>query len=410
MKLGQYTANLESLSESGALGATEDALKAEETAKDVAEGNVEIIEGVEEIDGLGTCIEDAFAADKQVEALLDAAEETMKDGGMSAREAKLLEVSHESIMSSIGMGHRTSGHTSNPIVSLESYGSFQTRQSATLATLESIKDTAKGLVDTIIKGLKAALSTVMNFISGLLRNRTLMARHIDNLIGRVGKIDTSKEKHKKDKIKAGAEALSVDGKASFASAEKVIDSAGKYVSAAESIAAKIKAELANGKEAGASLRKAVSGLGPATYGRKLVVEEKDDVVSVKFEEGKKASEIEAPTKEQMNQLLKSAKEVLAELRKFEGTQTKFRDGVNAIISRLSEVKDVVKSKLGSEESKAKAAAAAEVKKSARQARSILTKAGATLPGAAFTAIKAIADYVTAGVNNYGSGEAKADKK
>ena len=44
-KLGDVIAILEDLSSSGALGATEDALQAEQNATDVAEGNAEYLSG-----------------------------------------------------------------------------------------------------------------------------------------------------------------------------------------------------------------------------------------------------------------------------------------------------------------------------------------------------------------------------
>lgn len=409
MKLGAIITN-ENLSEQGALGATEDALKAAETAVDVAEGNVEVIEGVEEIDNMDTGIEDAFAAEKQVENLLDAAEETMKDGGMSDKEAKLLEITHESIMASIGMSHRHTNMSKNPVVSMESYVSSQTRKSATMVTIESLKGSGATIIKNIVAALKAAVNTVANFVAGLMRNRAIMAKHLSNLEGKVKAIDTTKHQRAKETFKTAAQALSVDGKASYDTAMKVVKGATDLVLAASHMSAHVNVSESVDK-AGAAIKEAAELVKHVTHGRTLKVEENDGIVTVAFTEGKAADEIHAPTKDEMGKLLTEAKNALEELRKFEKVQTKFKDGVNSIIKRLEEVKDVVRSKFGDDASKAQHSEAADVKKKARQARAVLSKAGGTLPGAAFAAIKATADYVTAGVNNYKSnGENKDDKK
>ena len=86
-KLGDVIAILEDLSSSGALGATEDALQAEQNATDVAEGNAEMIKDVAEIDSVDTGISDAFDAQDRVEELLEAAKETNAEGGLSEKEA-----------------------------------------------------------------------------------------------------------------------------------------------------------------------------------------------------------------------------------------------------------------------------------------------------------------------------------
>lgn len=411
MKLGAITATLESLSETGLLGATEDALAAAETGTDVADGMAEINKNAEEIDGFQTGIEDAFAAEKKVENLLDAAEETMQTGGMSPAEAKLLEVTHESIMYSIGMSHRTTGMSQSPILSLESYSQSGTKGAATVATMEKLGETLKKIGSRIIEALKAALDKVMGFISGLMRNRTLMEKHLRNLESRVKSIDTSKQEKSKERISAGASALSVGGEASVGTAEKVIKGAMELVGAAETMSNFIGSDK-SAEEAAATVRSAAARVKTVSGGRTLKVEDgAEGVVTLAFTEGKTAKDIAAPNKDEMLRLLGSAQKALKELQGFEKTQNKFKDGVANLIKRLSEVKDVVRSKVGNDESKAKHAASADVKKKARQAQAILTKAGGSLPAAAFQAIKGVADYVSAGVSNYkAAGEKKDEKK
>lgn len=414
-KLANLLATNEDLSSSGALGATEDALKAQETATEVADGNVEVIENAGEIDNLNTGIEDAFEASDRVEELLGAAEETMQQGGMSEKEAELLEISHESILSSLGMGHRTTTHTSNPVPSLESFGSEVSRGSATLVTVESLKDTGKTIISKIVAALKAAWNTVSNFIAGLLRNRAVMARHLDNLEAKVKAIPAD-AKPAKDSFKTAAAALSVAGKADVSTAKKILMTAKGLVNASITIsgafgaAADSKGAVTTIKAAVQRLPKRGSDFGDLTHGRTIAVKTEDDYVTLEVKDsGAKAESIEAPSKAQMLDLISDAKARLTELRAAEKLAPGFKDVVEKITKRLSEVKDQVRSKVGSDESKAEHSASAEAKKNARLAQAMMSKAGGTFPGAAYQAVKAVADYVTAGVNNH-KAEAKAEDK
>lgn len=413
-RFANLVATIENLSESGALGATEDALEAAQTAADVAEGNAEIIKDAGELDNIDTGIEDAFEAQDKIEDLIEAAEETAQNGGMSDKEAKLLEISHESIMSTLGMGHRTTGLSANPVASLESYASAQTRMPATLVTIESLKDSVKNLGGKIIAALKAALSTVVNFVVGLLRNRALMEKHLNNLKAQVEKLDAAKLKMKETSFTGGAAALTLDGKANSGTALLILDTARRLVSSSITLSSVIKTKAdSTPEEANKAVKDAVEsigtngdGFGYLTKGRKVKFEIKEDVGTVSVTEvGKTAEKIDAPSKKEMSELLTDAIAVIKTMREMSKTETNFKDAVNKIINRLSEVANVVRSKIGSEESKKKAEEAAASRKSARVARAVMTKAGGTFPSLAFAAVKAVADYVSAGIRNYQANQA-----
>lgn len=408
MNLGTIL-SMESVSDSGALGATEDALKAEETALDVAEGNAEVVKEAADIDYTGVAIEDAFEAESEIENLLEGAEETLAEGGMSAKEAKNLEVSFESILRTIGMSPKQVDFIQTPVLTQESYGSNVSRYGATVSTIENLKETSSTIIKKIIAVLKSAIGTVVGFLTKLVNNRALMKKHITNLQAKAKDIDTSKQKKAEDSFKGGASSLAMDGRASVETASRILTDAGDFVLGASAIASAVGA--AKGPEDAIKAVKASLRSGMhATNGRTLKIEEKDDSISVTFEEGKKADSIEAPSKEQIIKLLNEASATLDVLRDVEKTRTKFKDGIQAIISRLEEVSQVVRSKIGSEESKKKAAEAADTKKKARIARSLLSKAGGSLPAAAFSAVKAVADYCAQGIRNYKAGDSKNDKK
>lgn len=403
MKLGQIVATNEDLSADGALGATEAALEAEKTATDVAEGNVEVVEGAKCIDGVDTGIEDAFEAQDRVEDLLEAAQDTMQQGGMTEAQAKLLEITHESIMASIGLSHRN-GSMKNPVASLESFRHSETRASKTLLTVEGLMDSAKDIGSKIIAALKALLSTAMGFIANLLKNRALLAKHLDNLEKRLKALPND-IKLKNAEISGGAAAISIDGKASVDTAKKIAASATAMCGTIAGIVAAVKT-TSNAEEAITQVKAAVrsmqkngEGHGFLTAGRSVVIKHEGDTFELSIKEGKTAEKAEAPSRAEMLNLVVAAKTTVQALRDIEKVQTPFKDSINNLITRLGEVVNVVRSKVGSEETKAKQAEAAAVKKNARVARAILSKAGGPLPGAVFAAAKGIADYVVAGLSN-----------
>lgn len=406
-KLGDIVASLENLSEEGQLGATEAAMNAAETAVDVADGNTEINKDVAEIDNIEVAIEDALEAEDKIGNILDAAEDTMKEGGMSDKEAKLVEISVESIMNNLGMGHRSdkTGMYRTPVASLESFKGAG-KGAATLYTIESLKEKAKTVGTTIVAALKAAFQTVVSFLVRLTKNRALLEKHLTNLQKFVASIKTDEKK--KDRIAGGAAAISIDGGASPATAKEILTNADKLITASIRISEAIGEKVGTG-HAGSTITSAVEGVGPLTHGRKLETKKDGDYVTVSFTEaGKGAETAVAPTKADMNALLTQALAVVRRLREYEKTQSKLKSAMDKIIDALKEGYDRVRSKVGGDDkSKDGHELLAAVRANARQARTMMTKAGSSFPSAVFGAVKAVADYVAAGARNLGAAAAEA---
>lgn len=400
-KLGDIVSTLENLSEDGQLGATDAAMAAADTAVDVADGNAEVIADTAEIDNIEVAIEDAMEAEDKIDTLLDAAEDTMKEGGMSDKEAKLLEISVESIMSNLGMSHRndTTGRYKSPVSTLEHFAG-DGKGSATLLTIESLKEKAKTVGTTIVAALKAALNSVISFLVRLTKNRALLEKHLTNLQKYVGSIKSDEKK--KDRFTTGAAALSIRGSASVATAKTILSHADKLITASVKISEAI-GEKVGTADAAKAIESAIEGIGPLSHGRELETTIGDNHVTVIFASGKKGAEtIEAPTKGQMNELLTQALGVVRRLREYEKTQSKMKAAVDRIIAALGEAYNKGAAVVG----KRADAAAAQVRANARQARSMMTKAGGSFPSAVFSAVKAVADYVSAGARNLGA-EGKA---
>jgi len=434
-KLGAAVATMENLSEEGALGATEDALEAAETAVDVAEGNTEVVAEAGEIDNLDTGIEDAFEAVDKVEELKDIAEETMQEGGMDEATAKAVEVAHESIMAAIGMSHRHSGRTDSPVLSTESYRSAQSRSAATKLTIEKLSESAGKIIENIKRALKHAWNMVQNFFAGIMRNRALMEKHLNSLDAKVKGIAAGSTM-KSDKVKGGANGIRIDGKADADTASKVLQSASSLLSASQTVAAEVgKASLNDDGTAGkwvadfgTKLSTAVHRLGNngkaegkdaygyLAGGRALVIDGGTDEQAARVsivEVGKKVEEASAPSIDQMKRLVTQAKTVLNELRAYEKSIGDLRKGSELAIKALDHASSMT-SKAQDPDDKAATEAAGKardgVKKAARTVITAMNKFGGPIPGSAFAAVKATADYVTAGVNNYGAAGEKKDEK
>lgn len=415
----QLVLTAEGLSESGALGATEDALAAAQVATDVAEGNVDMLQSANDADAVDTSLESAFEAGDHVEELLEGAQATLAEGGMSEKEAKLLEISHESIMSNLGMGHRSTGYSKSPVLTIESYGETQTKMASTVYTCESLKESAAKIYESLIIGLKAGLNIVVNFIVGLTKNRALMERHLKNLEVKAKALDDSQDPKEKTLNIRAAKALSVNGVADSGTAMKILMSSNQLLNAGIQIAGAVQ-QVANPTEASTAIKAALNSItasgvantrGRFTNDRQMKVATSDDgEISVSFTEaGRQATSIATLDKAGMQTMLTKAMEVVRNLISVEKTQGGLKAMVDRAVKLLSEYKDVVLSKVGTEASKEKAAKAVEVKRGARLGKSMMTKVGASFPAVAYQAVKAVADWVTASLNAYGVKPAPASE-
>lgn len=422
-KLGNIVQTFENLSESGQLGATEDAVEAANTATDVAEGNAEVVEDAAELDNIDTGVDDAFEAVDRIEELKDVAEGAMQEGGLTEDAAKTLEIAHESIMSSLGLSHRKTNLSAKPVTTFESYRSSTSRAHATMVTLESLGDSIKTVVENIKRALKAALNMVQNFVAGLIRNRSLMDKHLTNLESKLKAIPST-AKPKSPTVKGGANSIRVDGKASAQTALQVLESSGKLIQGGAAVAASVAAFSATANwvnEFNASLKKVAEALGAGgsdegkkgyghlSRGRSLVLvggEEAGEASRVELAEvQKKVEAADAPSVQEMSTVVRQAKSVLQALGQYERAIKDLQKGAQSALSSLeSGYKAAAK---GSEQEDDKKTAG-DVKAASRTVISALNKFGSPIPTAAFDAVKSAADFVTAGINNFSTAEKKAE--
>lgn len=398
------------LSEMGALGATKDAIKLADSTAKVADGNTKVIEGIAEIDSLETGIEDALDGVKHIEALIKSAEEVTDKGGMTKSMAKLIETSHEAIVSRLGMSHRTTQYTKNPVPSFEAFDSVSSRKKAHLATMEDMKENIKKIIESIMKVLRGAWEKIQGVVANLLNNAALMEKHIDNLTRAVTAIpDTAKPQAAT--FDAFASELRVGGKTDAGTVMTLLASAKKLVTiipeSATALTVDAKA-LSSGKDPqkalAAELQKTAKKLGTGNAvgvyghfvgGTSLKISSTEEALELEFVESAKPSQqTAAPNKAQMLQILKEAKEIVGMLK-----------ALQKPISTLKMVADDVQAAIKSyrsddEAEKARIHAARGVSK-------FLTKVGVTYPGQVHRTVKASVSFVQAGLKNYQAPKAEA---
>lgn len=413
-KFGQIVATIENLEEQAALQNAEDDVAAQETATEVAEVNADTVQEEATIAQTDAAIAEAEAGEDKVEELTSIAEQSLagedeevaegevgEEGeGLGEKEAALVEITHETILSSLGMTYQ------RPVtLTTESFADKASKRRATVATIEGLMDSAKKIGSGIIAALKAALNTVVNFLVGLVKNRTLMEKHLVNLAAKVKAIK-SEQKPAKDKLTAGAGVLSVNGQASPETALKILTDA----QALTAYAVSVSEAMNNGYDATVAAVRNVPANLNVSGNREVKIESNEDSVKLELaSKGEVAKEIAAPTVAQMQQIVTAAQQALSKLREFEKTQNKLKSAVQNIISRLSEgyskARGYIAEKTKNVDSFVKHNINAEVKKDARLTRTLMSKVGGTIPSAVFQAIKGAADYVTAGVNNYKAADA-----
>lgn len=429
MKLGAITATLENLEEVVA----EEPVEAAETATETAELGGELQAEENQIEGMDTGIEDAGVAAGQIDELTEVAEDSLagegeqvtegevgtEGEGLSEGEASLIEISHESIMSAIGMPVERRTYTP------ESFSSKKNRREVTMEALDKLKESAGKIKDGVIRALKAAFEAVVGFVSKLMANRSLLEKHLKNLEARVNGL--SSDTKKSETLQAGASVLGLNGAADAGTAMKVIAGADQILGVAKKVAellylkkdAEDSAELANGIQTAINaLPKNGDGVGILGGDKAFKtnlgaggegVEANAGFTLEIVDAGKAADSIKAPSKQEMQGIVRAALTALNNLREAEKIRSRLQDFVKAAENRFHQAVGAVQAKVGTEASKAAGATKRDYYGAAAVGRKVMTKFMTTSFSNAFKVVKASADYVQAGVKNLGEAAATANE-
>lgn len=408
-----------------------------ETQAEVETASAEVAEQSGEIETMDT---DVASAETDAGTLGDIQEvmaQSVESGeGLTEEAAAIAEVAVESIRARLGMKRGT-----KVIPALESFGSKSSRLHATKIAMETIGESIKKIWENIIKAIKWVWDKIKGFWLSLTKSRGSLLKHLEGMQKRVA--DMAAETLNEKTVKGSAAAtFSINGKASFDTAKKVLADSQKLIPVTATAS-----DIANGMvnkltgddptavmTAGADLlvaiKKAMAGLGEVKGNkgdRKMVhfygnlaggrsvsiTSDKEGsaaAIGVQLEvTGKAAEEAETLNKAQMGELLTQAIAVVKELQSFD----KVEKGLEKIAKACNDVAQTIlktvavmgdKSDNG-EGAKAQKAAAANI----RTLNSMVAKFGSSIPSAVFQAAKGAGDYVNASIAAHGD-KAKTEGK
>lgn len=414
----------ESLEEQQLLAGAEGDVEAAETATQVAEATGDVTQDVAEIEAVDTGIDDAENAQDTIAELTGVAEASLaaegeqvaegelgEDGdGMTQTEASVVEITHESIMRSLGF--EVERRTYTP----ESFNDKKSSRQATMEALEGLKESAKKVGDGIMKALKAAFDMVVGFIAKIINNRALMDKHLNNLAKRVA--DAKDGAKKEAKLKAGASILSLNGASDATTAVRVLEGLDHClgISAKGADIMYRGKNLEDGGKAGLEIQEAIASLPANGKGKGILGggkafetnltadatgEDSAKLTIQVVEVGGTKEEIEAPSKQEMTTVLNAAKKVLTRLREVEKVRSRLKDFVDAYTNASTKIYTTAATRVGTEASKAKATRVESFRAMVASARAFMSKFMTTTFSHSFRAVKAAADYVTAGLKNLG---------
>ena len=396
MKLGTIITN-----ESLGTESPEEILEAAQTTTEVTEASYLSQADGQKIEATDSAIADAEATEDKLCELVEVAQTSLDNEGMSEKEAVLIELSHESLMASIGLPVQRTTYTR------ESFKSKDSRHEVAVATLENLIDSAKKVGASIMAAMKAAWNSVSNFLVGLLKNRAMMEKHLTNLFVKVKGMDASL-KPKVERVAAGGK---LGGTAQSASA--VILDAETLIHSCVTVSAAL-----NTTSPEKAVRTAISSSkmdGRRVVGNRIVKVTSDkDGIKIEFVSPTSSyTEIETDgivlTQDQMRNLLHLSIDAVKSLRSFEKTQGSLKAAFSTIMAHLAEGVSGVKASVAGKGSKFMAGIDVEIKRSARIARTIMNKVGGSIPSIVFAGVKAAGDYVTASMNAYSNNAAEEKK-
>lgn len=237
--------------------AVEDAAEAEAEAGEIGELN----------DGMDA----AFDAVDRVEELKDVAADAIeKDGGLSETEAGIIEATHESVMSSLGMSHRNTKLSVNPVVTMEHYSSPRTKLSASMVTMEKLSDSVNQLKDHISDGWKKFIEMIKAALKRYIESTFTVKGIAEKKLQQLKSIDSSAMPTKPEVTGAAARGITVNGQASSQTATALLDAAAKMASLAVEGGRRLSTTYGQGAEASdavvGEISKQMAGL-PRSGGR-----------------------------------------------------------------------------------------------------------------------------------------------
>lgn len=403
------------------LPAENNEVEAANVATEVEAATSELAEVGGEAEEYAEGIETSVDAAGELQEVHDTLAASVEDGeGVSEETAKMAEIAVEAICAKVGISAREA----RMIPAMESFGSANSRLTATKLAMEGIKETAKRIWEAIKKACIHVWNVIKNFFAGLTKSRTMLEKHLTNLKARAAAANGTPDKKT---FSTGAKEFSINGKATLKNVEVVLADSAKATVVGVEISNSLKNtvnKITSEQLTPISVKDCFKSLavnqgwngekngedgqayGNFVKGRALVLTEgkaddegfKKITFTIAEVEKNFAKEIDAPSKQDIMKVVEAAIETLASLRSYDKVSKEI-EGLNkamvAFADEFTKKMEKMAEKSDNEYSKDES----KYSESIRTMNSIIAKIGTSVPNMVFAACKAAADYANAGLNN-----------
>lgn len=383
-----------------------------ETTAEVEEAAGEVAEQTGEIAELEQTAEVAEADAGTLGDIQEVLQESVESGeGVDEKAAEIAEIAVEAIRARLGMPAKRT------LPALESFGSKNSRLTATKVALESVGDTIKKIWEGIKRVAAMIWEKVKAFFIGLVKNRNMLVKHLEAQKAQLAKISSAAKPAEKELTGGFVGALSAGGKVDTA---KVLDSSAKLLevsmTASQHMKSFVQAAMAGNDKhdlktpivaAIKTLGANGSGYGSLVNNKTIEIKEEENKLSLNIVEGKgkSAEKAKALTQGEIGSLIDSALALAKDIQEFEKVQDNVAK-VKADIEKLANSMIDAAGKAVSDESKTQGAAFNKDAEQIRELNALIPKFGAALPTLSFQAAKAASDYAGASMRNLKTEEKK----
>ena len=369
-------------------------------------------EEVEAVTAGPKSVQDYFTVADQLDELQNSAQEAVaSDSTLTKAGAVAVQASLESIMSSLGL-------KAPARVTLEAFSGRWSQQDATSLTMEGIFSAVKAVGAKILEAIKGAWSIASNFLSNILKNRTLLGVYLKSLQKKVADKGTWVIDKPSLATKV-AHTLQVGGVSDVNSTVSILNNSVRLMDAYDDATDIIK-KVRDGKLAGDPIAAFYQTMGANagwSVGSATINDQDVDLylalpsaMSIAFvqEHGltelryytnqnghPRNDEIAALTPYSMASVLKRAQSALDALWKAESRTNTLRDAISGILRRFEMEYSRLRSAMGSDTHSQKLA----INRQGRAIEKTITKVVARFPAMVFTAIRSACEYVSLSLKN-----------
>jgi hypothetical protein len=414
-----------------------DAAVVPETQAEVEVAATEVTEQVAEIETMDTAIDSAETDAGTLGDIQEVMTASVDSGeGLTEEAAQIAEVAVEAIRARLGMKR-----DQKVMPSMESFGSKSSRLTATKVAIEGIKETMKGIWESIVKAVKWVWNKIKSFFMSLTKHRATLLKHLTGLQDKVRAFSGDAAK---TVTGTAVKAFNVGGKTDAGTAMKVLGDSAKMfkgVAVGATSAAGLVNKLTDVKgtpadltESGLKLLEAIQGpmteLGSVTsekkgadgksvahygnlaFGRSIVISTDSDAVSnsglvIQLEDNSKEAAKDAPglSKAEMEKVLAASIDLVKSLQAYD----KIEKDLEKITKACEQVSTAVINGVSNmSEDKEVQAGLQKAAKNIRSLNAMVAKFGSSMPSAVYQAAKAGGDYVYASMS--GKKEEKKEEK